>query len=184
MNQIAHELNISESGVSYWLNKMDIKRRSISDAVTNIYITKFHKKQFKIKENLSPNEEKLKIAGAMLYWGEGAKTGGTVKFANSDPEMIELFLIFLRKICGISESRLRGLIHIYPDHDYIKIKNFWGKKTKLSKNQFYKQAIHSGRLGTYKKKSEYGTITINYSDTKLLKIILEWIEEYKKENIK
>lgn len=178
MFQIAKKLNISESAVSYWLDKKGIKRRTISEAITTLYINKFHKKEFKLKNKLSQNDEKLKIAGVMLYWGEGAKTRGTIKFANSDPEMIKFFLNFLRKICGISEGRLKVLMHIYPDHNEGELKKFWIGVTKLPESQFYKSYVHSGMVGTYKSKSRYGTLAINYSDTKLLKIILEWIRQY------
>src|SRR5438128_385559 len=40
----------------------------------------------------------LLIAGAALYAGEGSKTDGAVKFANSDPRMIWLFLRWFRSI--------------------------------------------------------------------------------------
>src|SRR4030042_3816176 len=170
--QIAAKLKISDSVARYWLAKQNIKKRSISEAITNIYITKFNKKTFHLKNNFSERDINLKIAGIMLYWGEGAKTGGTIKFVNSDPEMVVLFLNFLRKICGISEERLKILIHIYPDHNENKLKKFWSEITSVPLKQFYKSHIHQGRVGTYKNKSRYGTVAVNYSDKKLLKILL------------
>ena len=183
MSQIARKFNISESTIVYWLDKKGIKRRSISEAVTSLYINKFNKKQFKLKNPLSSTDEKLKLACVMLYWGEGAKTRGTVKFANSDPKMIMLFLNFLRRICGISEERLKVLIHAYPDHDQNELMKFWMGVTKLPKSHFYRTHIHQGGSGSYKNKSQYGTLAVNYSDTKLFKIILEWIKEYQTELI-
>jgi hypothetical protein len=178
--QISGKLKISDSVVRYWLTKQNIKKRTISEAITNVNITKFNKKPFKLKNNFSKLDNELKIAGVMLYWGEGAKTGGTIKFANSDPEMIKIFLNFLRKICGIYEERLKVLIHMYPDHNENELKNFWSRTTSVSLSRFYKSHIHHGKIGTYKTKSKYGTLAINYSDKKLLKILLGWIEQYKK----
>lgn len=180
MQQVAEKLKISASTVGYWLKKEGINRRSISDATTQAYITRFGKKKFAIKETLSSKDKELKNSGVVLYWGEGAKTGGVVKFANSDPEMIKLFLKFLREICGIDEERMKALMHIYPDHNYEDLKRFWMNVTKISEKNFYKPYIHIGRTGTYKKKSKYGTIAINYSDTKLQKLILEWIDDIKR----
>ena len=40
----------------------------------------------------------LLVAGLALYAGEGAKTDGAVKFANSDPRMIAFFLRWLRSL--------------------------------------------------------------------------------------
>ncbi|MDP3956650.1 MAG: hypothetical protein Q8P97_01500 [bacterium] len=179
MVQIADKLNISPASVRHYLDKAGIKRRSISEAVTAINITRFNKVVFKLKSNLSITDKELKIAGAMLYWGEGAKGGGTVKFANSDPEMIKVFLCFLRKVCGIHEERLKALIHMYPDHNEQKLQKFWSSVTKISKNRFYKSYVHVGRVGTYKYKSLYGTLALNYSDKRLLETILFWINEYR-----
>lgn len=181
--QIAQKLNISDSSVRYCLSKKKIQKRSISEAITNVYLTRFNKKPFFLKENLSRKEIELKVAGIMLYWGEGAKTGNTIKFSNSDPEMIQLFLSFLRNICGISEERVKVLIHMYPDHNEKELKMFWAQITNLSEKQFYKSYIHKGEKGTYKNKSRHGTLAVNYSDKKLFNILLSWIDQYKKKLI-
>jgi hypothetical protein len=66
---------------------------------------------FNPKINLSNKEQKLKIAGLMIYWGEGGKRNSSgIDLANSDPQMITVFLIFLRKIYRINEKRLRVFI--------------------------------------------------------------------------
>jgi transposase-like protein len=179
MTQIAQQLSCSVSVVRYWLGKNNIDRRSISEAINNLYATKFHKVPFQLKKSLSADDEALKIAGVMLYWGEGAKTGNAVKFANSDPEMIVVFINFLVRICGISQDRMKVLVHMYPDHNESELKEFWSRTTRIPTTQFYKTYIHVGRKGTYKRKSPYGTLAISYSDKKLLDILLSWIEQYK-----
>jgi len=176
--QIAREFDLSVSSVRHWLKKFDIPKRSISEGVTNWYTKSRNKRPFKLLENLSVEDEKLRMAGIMLYWGEGAKTRGAVKFANSDPKMIKVFLEFLRRICGIYEDRLKAIVHLYPDLDEYKLRKFWSKATKIPLKRFYRSHIHKGKVGTYKNKSVYGTIAVNYSDTLLLKTILGWVEEY------
>lgn len=177
--QISQKLNIPVSTINYHLSKSNIEKRSISEAITAINTTKFGKKSFVLRENLSQNEEELKIAGIMLYWGEGAKSGSTVKFTNSDPFMIQVFLNFLRKICGIHEERLKAILHLYPDQNKFSLLKYWSKTTKIPLERFYKTNIHKGKIGTYKTKSSYGTICINYSDKRLLQSILTWIEQFK-----
>ncbi len=178
MAQIASKFGISASAVVYYLNKHNVARRSRSDAVTQWNITELNKKPVKIKKKLSEKEEKLRLAGVMLYWAEGCKGWGTVKFVNSDPAMIRLFLAFLREVCGIWEDRLKLLIHMYPDHKESELIEYWSKVTRVPKENFYKSFLHNGAKGTYKKKALYGTITINYSDKKLLSRINSWIAEY------
>ena len=84
-------------GVSFWrvyqlMREHNIPRRRGSEQNYATYKTK---PQFQLKEILTPEEEQLRIAGAMLYWAEGAKTGHLVDFANSDPQLITLFVTFL-----------------------------------------------------------------------------------------
>lgn len=181
--QIAEKLAVSSSTVCYWLRKKNVEKRSISEAVTDLYLTKFNKKPFELKKVVSKFDNELKASGVMLYWGEGAKTGNTVKFANSDPEMIKVFLNFLRRICGIHEDRLKALMHIYPDQNENELKAFWSKIASIPINRFYRSHVHEGKIGTYKNKSHWGTIAINYPDKKLLKVLLSWIDQYKKELI-
>jgi hypothetical protein len=180
MAQIANKLKLSSSVIRYWLDKNKIPRRSRSEAINSWYLTELHKKPFQLKTKFSYSDENLKTAGIMLYWGEGAKSENVVKFTNSDPAMIKVFLQFLRNICGIDESRLKALVHIYPDHNEKELILFWIKKTGIPKNQFYKSYLHERKKGTYKNKSEWGTLTINYPDKRLLAVILEWINYYKR----
>jgi len=105
--QIGNSLNISPSRVRRILENQGVQKRSMSEAIIMLNITKFHKAPFCLKSALSPDENDLKTTGIMLYWGEGAKTGSAVKFANSNPDMIKVFLLFLRKICGVDEMNTK-----------------------------------------------------------------------------
>jgi len=179
MAQIAAKLNQSLSVVRYELTKNKIPRRSRSEAINNWYRDKHNKKPFKLRATLSNADQKLKTAGVMLYWGEGGKSGNVVKFTNSDPDMIKIFLQFLRQICGIDENRLKALVHIYPDHKEKDLILFWAKKTGIPQEHFYKSYLHEGKKGTYKNKAIWGTITVNYPDKRLLDVILGWISKYR-----
>lgn len=39
----------------------------------------------------------LHVAGCMLYWGEGNKGKNDLAITNSDPDLLRLFLRFLRE---------------------------------------------------------------------------------------
>jgi hypothetical protein len=177
--QISEFIHISISKVVRILQKNNVEKRNMSEAITQLNITKFHKVPFQLKSALSAIENDLKITGIMLYWGEGAKTGNTLKLANSDPTMIRVFLLFMRRICGVDEKRIKMIIHIYPDQEKDFLESFWSRVANIELNNFYKTQILKGKKGTYKKKSIYGTATIQYSDKKLLQQLLRWIEDYK-----
>jgi len=180
VQQIADFLNVTPSKVRYALDKRKIRRRNRSEAIRYLNITKFKKGKFKIRQKLSDSQEKLKIAGAMIYWGEGTKSGNSVTVSNSDPEIIKLFLKFLRKICGISEERLRVVIHRYPDQNENELKKYWIAVTKIPSSQFSKSFLHNKPAGSYRRISQFGTISLRYSDKELLNIINSWIKEYSK----
>ncbi len=168
-------------GLSYWtvyneMIKNDIPRRGPSEA--NYINYDKYKPKFSLRERSNTEDEYLKIAGIMLYWGEGLKKGDGIDFANSDPEMIKIFLRFLRQICGINESRLRVYLYAYEDQDIENLKNFWNKVTQISLTQFSKPYVRKGNVNLSGRKMPMGLIHIRYYDKKLLQTVLNWIEEY------
>lgn len=176
---IAEKLDISPSKVVYWLEKNNISRRNRSEAGYLNHEQRFNKLSCNIKKKLSPKEEKLLITGLMLYWAEGSKkNNGHIAFSNSDPKMIQLFLKFLREVCGVYENRLKILLHLYKNQNELKLKKFWSKNTGIPLTQFNTSCVHKGKTGTYKKKSRYGTISLRYCDKKLLEQILKRIDSY------
>ena len=179
MIMIAEELKISPNRVRYWLEKNNVPRRNKSEVVYLISKYRFNKLPYNIKTKLTSKEKELLIAAIMLYWGEGSKRNSQcVAFSNNDPKMIQLFLKFLREICGIHENRFRVFLHLYPDQNEKELKKWWSEITKIPLIQFRKSHIHKGKQGTYKKKSKCGTISLRYCDKKLLNQILQWIDEY------
>lgn len=116
----------------------------------------------------------------MLYWGEGSKWDGevTVDFANSDEKMIKLFLVFLRKVCGVREKKLRVFAYFYANQKINKNINYWSKVTRIPKNQFTKPYIRKDFKESKKDKMPHGLIHIRYADKKLLNVIRNWIDEY------
>jgi hypothetical protein len=154
--QISESTPLSTSKIVRILEKNNVQKRTMSEAITQLNITKFHKVPFQLKEELSPAENDLKITGIMLYWGEGAKTGNTLKLANSNPDMIMVFLSFMRKICGVDEKRIKMILHLYRDQDQAFLERFWSSTTTIGLQNFYKTQILREKQGTYKNKSIYG----------------------------
>lgn len=175
MGEIAKTLDKSLNFVKYHMDKNSLKRRPHSQAT---YVKRNVRIPFRINSNLSNYEEGLRIAGAMLYWGEGTKNGNRVSLCNSNPQIITLFLKFLRLICGVNNDKLRLILHMYDDQNEKELLGYWSKIAKIPSTQFYKVTVAKGKKGTYKKKSRYGTIEVRYYNTKLHKIILNWINSY------
>jgi hypothetical protein len=77
------------------------------------------------------------MAGIALYAGEGAKTDGSVGFANSDPRMIALFLVWLRRFFDVDESRLRIRLYLHEGLDLEAANSFWSELTGIPPSQFW-----------------------------------------------
>ncbi len=182
MMLVSEKLSIPHSVVRFYLEKNKISRRNSTEASYLMHLYRFGRKPFKIKRILTSKEEKLKIAGIMLYWAEGFKKNNdsTVAFSNSDPKMIRLFLKFLREICGVQEKRLRALLFIFDDQDEKYLKKWWSRFISIPLSQFNHSFTRKSRsdIGSYKRKSKYGTLLLRYADKRLLRQILLWIDEY------
>lgn len=131
---------------------------------------------FKMKEKFSVDERELLVAAVMLYYGEGAKTNKTVDLANADPKVLKVFLNFMRNICGVDEKRLRFYLYCFSNQDSGKLIKFWCKYLHVDKRNFTKPYVRSADSSLLRT-MPYGVLHIRYSDSRLLKLILNLIEE-------
>jgi len=175
--QISDLLKCSENKINYWLQKYDIKKRTISDAIYELKNPLGD--PFLIKQPKTLQQGILFGLGLGIYWGEGLKRGnGGVRLTNTDAKMVKKFIDFLEKFFGIDRNKLRFSIQIFSDLSPQKVLNYWKTELKVKKEQFYKTIISKVRgKGTYKYKSEYGVIIVYFNNIKLKKIILEMIEK-------
>jgi hypothetical protein len=177
--EIGEKLNVSIDAVFYFLRKNKIPRRNPTQSNNASFARKVP--SFKIKENLNAEEKELKAIGVTLYWGEGSKWDGEniVDFTNSDSEMIAVFMKFLRKICGINETKLRVYLYCYADQKPKELENFWSKLTGIPTNFFYKPYVRKDFKVEKSGKMKNGLIHVRYNDKKLLLILRKWIEDIK-----
>ena len=175
ISEIAWSLGVSFWTVYRFMNKSGIPRRDRSLAA---YGSNSNKPRFQQKTCLEVSDNMLKIAGIMLYWAEGTLHHNTVDFTNSNPEMIKVFLKFLREICGVKEERLRVYLYAYEHQDIESLKLYWHRTTRIPLTQFTKPYIRKNNLNVSQRKLRYGVVHIRYNDKKLLALITSWIKEY------
>lgn len=125
----------------------------------------------------------LFIAGISIYWGEGDRTTKhSVQISNTDPQMIKLFIKFLREVCGVFEEKIRAHLLLYPDLNPEECKKFWIKNSGLYEGNFNKSVII---LGKHKiRRLPYGVCYINVSSSYLKQKIFTWLTLLPKEFIK
>lgn len=172
MKEIATLLGCSVNKVVYWMDKYQIKRRSISDAI----YTKHNPNgdPFKVVQIDTKKKAELYGLGIGLYWGEGNKANKhSVRLGNTDPELIKTFIQFLNELFSVPKNKMKFGLQIFSDTDPQTALNFWTKKLDVKPSQFYKITVTiSGALGTYRKKSPYGVVTLYYHNKKLRDILV------------
>lgn len=115
------------------------------------------------------NKRDLFLLGIALYWAEGTKAGSdkpspVFSFSNSDPEMVRVFMRFIREILCIHIKDMSGGIHLYPSTNIPDARNFWSKITDIPNEKFYIiTQVSKASKGLKGNKLPYGTLHIRIS---------------------
>ncbi len=171
MQEIADLLGYSLHKVAYWMEKHRVPSRSRSDAMYVKHNPDGDPFLFQPPKTLK--EAELLGMGLGLYWGEGTRANlQAVRLGNTDPELIKTFIKFLVRFFDIREQDLKFGLQIFSDIDPEEALDFWVKCLRIGKAQVYKPMItRSGSIGTYKKKSQYGVLTVIYQNTRLRSLL-------------
>ena len=129
----------------------------------------------------------LWLMGTMLYWAEGSKekeyrVGVGVRFTNSDPNMIRLFLRWLRDIARISREDIQFEIYIHQDRtsQLLDVRTYWSDVTGYALKDF--QAVyfkkHVGKtMRRNVGRAYYGVVRVKVkASSRLNRTIAGWIE--------
>ncbi len=124
------------------------------------------------------------IVGLILWWTEGTRSrrdkrwknavSYPIEITNTDPEIIRIFLDFLRNDIGIIEERLKLQLQIHEDNDLKKCEKYWSGITKIPRSRFNKTIIRP--LGKKRGKTE-GTCKIRYTDKKTYYKLLGFLKD-------
>lgn len=176
MQQVANRLGCSVNKIVYWMNQYGFERRDWSEA-TYVYRNP-DGDPFEIRLPQTDAERVLFGVGIGLYMGEGTKPGHRVCLANTNPGILRVFIRFLETFCGVQRNQLRAGLNVYDDCDVETTMQWWEAELGLTSNQFFKPTVQQSRGGTYKNKSVHGTVSIYFSNFKLLNIINGWCEQF------
>ena len=114
----------------------------------------------------------------MLYWAEGGKSQ-SLTFVNSDPNMILLFLRFLREELLVDDSviTVRIICHAIDPQEIARIEQYWLDLTTLPHSRLGKAQI---KHGSHTRKNEFknGFCVLEVSRVELVHHIFGAIQEY------
>lgn len=179
LNEIVRELKIAKSTASLWVSNISLDqkgldriRQRITQGRLNSATTR--KLQKSERDALVTNLAKHDISNqkitpllarlmcAMLYWGEGNKTGSSVKFTNSDPYLVATFLDFFRKGFPVKEEKFSVTLHLHPYHKQDELVPFWSLVTGIPQNKFH--IYNKVAYGNLVRPDYKGCVCLNYYD--------------------
>jgi transposase len=101
------------------------------------------------------SDRELLIAGVTLYWAEGCKDKSyarreSLKFINSDPNVIKLYLRWL-DLLQIPRERLRFAVSIHESADVPAAEQFWAEIADVSPEAFHKANLKRHNPKTVRK---------------------------------
>ncbi len=122
------------------------------------------------------SDREFLVLGLALYAGEGGKTPGEVRFANSDASMILVFITWLRRFFEVDESRLRMRLYLHEDLDLDAAIEFWSALTAIPPLQFGKPYRAVADRTMRRNRHIYGCPAVSYSCTLTYRRVMAMIE--------
>jgi hypothetical protein len=191
-SSISKELSVPKSTVHYWLKNIALNLTEASRIEKTLLQSKLAQMPNLAKakkKSLAINQEIINIKAddilsrydnkrennivllSMLFWGEGEKDlSGGVRFINSDPLIVELYLKLLRDCFDLDENKLKVQLHVHSYHNVDSEIHFWSKITCIPKSHFYKP-YQKANTGKRKRENYHGTVSIRYADSELGKLL-------------
>ena len=170
---IARELGVSKSSVSVWVRDVEFvpsKRRTgprhrphpqqLEKLAQIETCNEWGRQKF-----LKLSDDVFFAVGVALYAGEGSKTDGEVKFANTNAAMMKFFSRWLREFFPIDESRLRGRLYLHEGLDLEAANDHWSDIVRIPVSQFGKPYRAAPNHSIRDSKHEFGCFTLCYASS-------------------
>lgn len=132
----------------------------------------------KIREEFSsfPTNDKhiSKTILAMLYWAEGAKYEGVsgLRFVNTDPKLMKLYITLLRKCFEIDENRFWVRLHLHYYHPIKSSRRYWADILGISEAQFAPVYIKKRSRHKRFRKNFKGICLLTYNESSIRKDLM------------
>jgi len=200
--EIAKVLDVSKGSLSLWFKDLKLSRVAQKLLEGKMRLAREHglfennrrrtqtikienkkARQIAVSEIQPLSKYELLLIGAALYWAEGYNRQDKVpspyiSFGNSSPDMVVLFLRFLREVMQISEEKLRPIVQIHKNIKPESAINFWAKVTSIPQKSFrITYQISKASKGKRPYNSlPYGTFKLNVVGRQKFFQIKGWID--------
>lgn len=200
VNDIAAELGVSKSTAYLWVRHLPfdadpeaerVRRRAHSKVMTDARWGEYRVARDEMEEGIRDKaarwvgtlkERDLLLAGAVAYWCEGAKTKpwrkqDRLKFTNSDPGLVELFLGFVEAL-GMSRQRLTYRVSIHESADADSAIRWWAERIGVPVEIMRRPTLKRHKPSTNRRNTGdgyHGCLQVDVPRSRLLYIRVEGI---------
>lgn len=198
IKEIARLLAVSRSSVSVWVRDIELteaqhealrQRNPIYNQQLAAHAATAAKRRGERQgyqahgRALARQGNALFAAGCMLFWAEGSKARNTLQFSNSDPEMMRLFIRFLRTFFDVGDERFRARCNLFADHlaQQEEVEEFWLRQLGLPRSCLTKSTINRYSKSSQRKRVRmlpYGTCCLSVHSTRIVQSLYGAIQEY------
>lgn len=200
-SEILERIPVAKSTLSLWLKSVKLansQKQELTDkklAGMRRGWEACHKKRILITETIKSAAEKevseltkreLWLIGVALYWGEGSKEkdsrpGSGIKFSNSDPRMIKIFLKWLLEIVQEKQEKIYFEIYIHENckNRLDQIISYWSDCTGFLRDNFTRIYFKKNKINTKREnigKNYYGLLRVGVKSSSALQRKIDgWI---------
>jgi predicted transcriptional regulator len=194
---IAKRLGVSKGSVSRWVRDIELTAEQLAalqvnhpnyyaahkGGKRNAAMYREVRREYQDEGRAKAGErDALHLAGCMLYWAEGAKRKSSLALANSDPDMIEFFVKFLRQSLLIPENEICVRVYCYVGNglELEEIENYWITRLELPMPCLRKSVVNVQPSSSQQKgrKLLYGVCHIVVNRTQVVQHVFGAIQEY------
>jgi hypothetical protein len=196
LRAIAAKVKCSKSTISVWISDIKLTDKQIKKLKSNQdrarakaaqHPNSSRQKWANIRDSIKEasykeipkrySQELLKIVGTALYWAEGYNASrSSIIFANTDPRMIRLIMLFFRQVCKVPESKFRGKVAIHPHLNAKKAEKYWSNISGIPLRLFNKPLLAVSRASKRKRDTlPMGTFSVLIGDVYTCSKIKGWI---------
>jgi transposase-like protein len=197
VKEIARRVDVSPSTASRWLRDVPLTPAQVAalEAANPVRNGQARGAQ-RIAENaraarlaaqahgreLAARADPLHHAGCMLYWAEGSKDRNKVIFTNSDADMMQLFVRFLRECFDVEDDAMALSVNVHLGNGLTarEIESWWLAALGLPPTCLRAGAVDRASRASLRRRPPlvYGTARLVVGSTFLVQSIYGAIQEY------
>lgn len=185
--EILKQVPVAKSSLSLWLKDLPLtnseksvlkKRKDKNITRGRIKAAAELRKRRLDRERICFNEAKMIFdkykdeplfhAGVSMYWAEGAKTSNRWMLINTDVDVIEMMVVWLRKYLQVSNSDIFFRLYIHKPYADGSCEKWWKQKLSLPGDKFLKTVIKPTIHKSRQKAGHHGCLRIEVKNSKNL----------------